>query len=630
MRSTRLSARARALMSDRVSLALIGVFLLAATFYFWRATFAEPLALHGGQNNQYNQLADAFLHLRLWVVHVPNGILGTGNPYNPAERPAFLFAYPDYSLYGHYLYITWGPAPVLVLLVPLHLLGFEPSASVVSTPFAIVGLAFSLATLRVILRRVGKVSLWVCILAALTLACASTVPFILRFPLVYHEEIAAAYGFSMAGVWLAVSAVADGQASLKRLMLMSLCIGLAAGSRVTLILEGSLLIPVYMSLRSTQPRRALLGSLIAPFGVCVMLLLAYNQARYGSPLEYGVRYQINGLSTYGAHFGELSFLPPSLWSYLVAPPRLSPLFPFLLIMHPQVSYPLSLPMHYAQYSEETGGLLAMAPIAVFLPALPWISWRRPALLGSLSPVLLALTCAGIACMVFVSYEIYESSERYETDYMPLLLLGALAVWLALSSSIQGRGRRLVRIGGGLLAVWSCVTGLAMASQELDKSPGTWRTLVSLSSPLATAIATIAGHPILAEVYTPNIRGVNPPSYALGTEITGFWLGARDEADLTIISPDSREIAIAASASPGPALRPGAMPEVRIRSLGQPSQHYQLPAEGGEVRMRIHLKTGVNEIVLSPSASAERHTSVSGVEPESQALVKLANLALIRD
>jgi hypothetical protein len=616
------SARVRASALDRVNAALTAVFLLVATFFFWRTTVAEPLALHGGQGTPYNQLADAFIHLHVWVVHVPAAALSSGNPYNPAERSPFLFGYPDYALYGHYLYLTWGAAPVLVLLVPLHLLGFEPSASVISMPYAIVGLGFALATLRVILRRIGEVSLWMCILAGLTLACASAIPYIVRFPLVYHEEIAGGYCFAMAGIWFAVSAVVDQRrSSLKRLALMSLCIGLAADTRPTLGLIALVLVAVYAALRSTRERRGLLFALAAPFGACVALLLAYNYVRFGDPLQYGAKYQINGISTYTAHFGSFSYLPPGLWSYLIAPPRVTALFPFFLLNAPQASYPLGLPAHYTAISEETGGLLPMAPIALFVVALPWVWRRRPAVLGPVAPLLLALVCAGLICMVFVSYEFYISTERYEADYMTLLLLGALAAWLVLSSQALGRRRRrLVRTLGALLAAWSCVTGMAGSYQEIAKDPGTWRTLVNLGSPLSTAIATIAGHPVLAEIHTRN-QWASLPSYSnLGTEVTGFWLNARDHADLTIVSPDTRQDTLVANTFAGPALEAGTSPEVLIAGAEHASHVYRLPGAGGLARIPVHLSRGVNQLVLVPVAGAAAHASASEYEsqPESEA------------
>jgi hypothetical protein len=616
----------RALASNRVDVALIAVFLLGATFYIWRAAYAAPFALHGEAGSPYNQLADAFLHLHLWVVNVPAEALGSGNPYNPAQRSEFLFQYPDYALYGHYLYLTWGAAPVLVLVVPLHLLGFEPSAGVISAPFAIVGLGFALATLRVIVRQIGDVKPWMCALAGLTLFCASVIPYIERFPLVYHEEIAGGYCFAMAAIWCGASAVANRHASLKRLALMSLCIGLATATRPTLGLTALLLVVVYVSLRSTRPRRGLLVALAAPFCVCAVLLGAYNYARFDNPFQYGAIYQINGVSTYTAHFGEFDFLPPGLWAYLIAPPRLSVLFPFLLINYPQVSYPLGLPAHYAPVSEETGGLLTMAPIAIFLVALPAIRRRRPTLLGPLAPLLLAMAIAGIACMIFIAFAIYETTERYEADYISLLLFAGLAAWLALSSAIQGRKRQLVRVGGALLAVWSCVAGMGATYQEIEKHPGSWRPLVDLGAPLSTAIAAVVGHPVLAEVFTPNIKR-NPPRYSdFGTEVTGFFLTARDQADVTVVSPDSREDTLVANTFAGAALGSGAM-EIRLSGPRHFSHTYRLPGRGGLARIPVHLDSGVNQLVLSPGAPAANQTGALEPEYEEQALLVFSHLRL---
>jgi hypothetical protein len=526
------------------------------------------------------------------------------------------------ALYGHYLYLEWGPAPVLVWLVPLHLLGFEPSASVISTPFAIVGLGFALATLRIVLRRIGSVRLWMCILAALTLTCASVMPYIVRFPLVYHEAVAAGYCFAMVGIWFAVSAVVDHRDSLKRLIPMGVCFGLTAASRPTLGITGLLLIPLYMSLRSMRPRHRLLAALAVPFGVCMLLLAAYNVARFGNPVEFGTKYQITGVSTYTAHFGELSFLPPGLWAYLFSPPRLSVLFPFLLINYPQVSYPLGLPAHYISISEETGGLLTMTPIAVFLVALPWVWRRRPASLGPLAPLLLTMAGAGLACMAFLAYEFYTTSERYETDYMTLLLFGGVTAWLILSGDDRIRARRLIRIGGGVLAVWGCLTGMAISYEEIERHAGTWRTLVNLSSPLSTAIATVAGHPVLAEVFTPELER-SPPSYSnIGTEATGFSLAAGAEADLTIVSPDSRASALVANTAASPASGAGVPLEVRLDGPGNVSHVYRLPGGGGRGRIPIRLNRGVNQLVLSPVVGA-----VSRPESGSQPIMTFTNFTL---
>jgi hypothetical protein len=609
--------------------AFVAVFLCMSALYLWRTSDAVPLALHGASSNQYNALADAFLHFHLWIAHLPATLLGP-EPLNPARRPLFLNAnYSEDALYRGNVYVTWGAAPVLVLLVPLHLLGYEPSSSVVMASFTIAGLGFALAALRVSLKWLSDVPLWMCMLAAVTLACASVVPYILVVSEVYHEAIAGGYCFTMAGIWLAASAIIDRRASLARLWLMSLCFGLAAGSRPTLGLTALVLIPVYVALKPTQPRRGLLVALTVPVGACFLLLVAYNAARFGSPVEIGTKYQLNG-GSYGAHWGSLGYIPPGIWSYLLAPPRLSVVFPFLSMVWPTLSYPLGLPAHYSPTSEQTAGLIPMAPIVIFIVALPWARRCRRELFGSLGPLLQAMAIAGVGIMLFLSYEFFGTTERYEVDYATLFVFGALLVWLALSAQTHGRRRRLIRVGGGLLAAWSCVTGMALCYQGLQEHPGTLRALVDAGSPLSTAIATVAGHPILAEVDTPNVLSETPEGYgSLGSNVSGFALSARSQANLTIVSPDSRYVALVADMLPGPALSAGAALVARIRGPGPTSRSYTLPRGGGEARFVVHLIGGVNRLAFSASSTAENgDASVvqsSVPEPESSMLMLAQDL-----
>ncbi len=607
VRSIRVRERARPLLHDRMRLGLWGVFALAAVTYVWNAALATPLTLHGAQFTPYNELADAFLHFHLWVVHVPVQP-PPHEPFDPRLRPALETRYADYSLDGHYLYLPWGPAPVVVLLLPLHLLGFEPSGSVIILPFALAGLGFALAALRVILSKIGAVPLWMCVLCGLTLAYCSVVLYLLQVPTVYYEAIAGGYCFAMAGIWLAVSAVGERRRSPWRLGAMSLCFGLATASRPTLGVTALVLVAVYVLLRpvlAREPRRVRsIVALVLPIAVCVALLGAYNEARFGSPLQYGVEYQLNE-NYHHAHWGEIGYVPLGMWSYLVTLPHPEALPPFLYLTYPQVSYPLGLPAHYKTFSEETGGLLSMTPIALFLAALPWVWRRRSSSLGPLAGLLLAMALAGAVCLLFLAYDFFATTQRYEVDYTSLLLFGALAAWVALASALRGWRRRLVRIAGGVLAAWSCLVGLAIGSHDgLRQDSGAWQTATDLGEPLSTAIAATAGHPVLAEIDTPHVVYFDPKGFFdLGTRITGIWLGAADQADLTIVSPDQRKASLLARVFAGPGTPAGGRLALRIAGPGNTSSVYQLPGGGTEVAMVVHLHGGLNNLVLTPASPA---------------------------
>jgi hypothetical protein len=633
----RLSARARSFAADRVNLALCVVFLLAAVFYFLTAATSRQIVLRGDTQEPYNQLANAFLHLRLSVGRAPAALLRLANPYDPSQNEAIInrfyvngYSIHDFALYHGRLFLTWGPAPVVVLLVPMHLLGLEPSASVVVAIFSIVGIGFALATLRVLLRQIGNATLWMCVLAAFALALSSVVPYLARRPYVYEAAISGGYCFAMAGIWLAISALAHRRASLRRLALMSLCFGLAAGSRPTLGFTALMLVPVYLSLRSTRPRRGLLMALVVPVGVCALLLVAYNQARFGNPLEYGQHYVLANEDVQTGHWAEPSNVLPGLWFYIVSPPRPLALFPFIGLGPPPVTYPLSLPASYVD-TAPTGGLLPMTPILLFLVALPWIWRRRPALLGPLASPLLVLAGAGLACVLFLVYQFYGTTERYEADFTTLLLLGALAAWLALSEEARGRRRWLVRTGGGLLAAWGCLIGLAIgftgSSNLLATAlPSAWATLENIGAPVSTAIATIAGRPVLAEVSAPHLSPISHVSYtSLSVGTAPFWLSAGEQADLTIVSPDVRGAALLASVAPGAALGAGGSLWAVLTNPGHSSHSYLLPPRGGVVRIPVRLSIGVNRLVFSPLASAIKLRNPT--TPSTRPLLVVSDLSL---
>jgi hypothetical protein len=622
----RVLAYARGLILDRVTLALSVVFLLSGAFYVWISASALPLALNGGGSDAYNQLANAFLHLHLSVGRAPAGLLRLPEPYNPEQNSPFQditgilkLGIHDFALYQGKLFITWGPAPVIVLLIPLHLLGFEPTGSVTVSVFAVVGLGFALAILRAILRQLGEVPLWMCVLAGFTLALVSAVPFILSDPAVYEEEIAAGYCFAMAGIWLAVTVLIARRASLLRLTLMSLCFGLAVGSRPTLVFAAALLVPVYISLRAVRPRRGLLLALAVPVGLCGVLLLLYNQVRFGSPLENGVKYQLAGLDQNTIRFGDPAYIVPGLWFYFVSPPRVGILFPFISVFGRPLAYPGSLPGLYATQEAESNGLLPMAPILLFAAALPWLWRRRSAALGQLSLPLLVLASGGMACALFVSYEFFVTTERYEVDFATLMLLAALASWLALSTGASGWLRRLARIVGAVLAVWSCVVGLAISfsgyySLLATTHPGTWRALEDITSPVSRAIAVFKGHPVLAEVSAPGLP----------------LLSTSRPARMIVVSPDTRRAVLVVSltsvirVSDGIA-RASYSAAALVRNGGHSSAVYRTSPGGGTVRIPLNLRPGLNRLVLVPLAAGATN-STPGI-PAAQQLLLVGHISL---
>lgn len=619
---TPLAAHFRSFARDPVNVRLVCVFVFMSVFYLWRTAQVAPLALHGGSFGQYNALADAFLHLHLWIAHFSASRLAQES-LNGTRPPAVLLPYGDDSVYNGNVYLTWGPTPALVLLIPLHLLGFEPSPSVVIAPFAIVGLGFTLAVFRVCLRALPGVPPWVYVLSALVLACASVVLDLLRGSNVYQESIAAGYCFTMAGVYVAVCALASGKASLLRLGLMSLCFGLACGARVPFYATFLLLVPVFLAFKDSHRLSHLLVALAVPAGLCVALLLTYNFVRYGSLLETGERHVIIG----SAHEPRptVAFLPVGMWSYLFTPPRVTATFPFISVVTPQLAYPFALPRSYFRYSDLTGGVVPMVPIVCFAVGLPWLSRAHDVLIAALRPLLITMVGTGLCMMMVASYAIPTTTERYEGEYTTLLMLGGLVVWLSLSTRASGRRRRFVRIAGGALAVWSCVAGLAVGLQGMQTHTGTWRALVDIASPVSTVIVTAVGHPILTEVWAPTIAE-SREQYGLSAGSSIVWLSGNEQARMTVASPDARNITIAADVTPGVALSAETGIVAVVSGSGPTAATYQVPADH-ELRIGVHVHRGVNEFSVGPVRYVTAGGNAPSQEPEHAILT---NVHLVGD
>ncbi len=623
-------------LADRVTVSLTLMFVVGAVFYLWTAATSIPFSLVGNhitytaREIYYNELATAFLHLHLSIGAAPAGLVQLAEPYDPTQNAPYQPAFHDLALYHGRFYLDWGPAPALVLLVPLQVLGLTASSSLSVALFAIVGLAFALATLRVLLRQFDGVPLWMGILSAAVLVCSTSVPFLLRRPVVYEEALAAGFCFAMAGVYIAMKTIVRRSASLGLLALMSLCFGLAAGSVPPLIATGLLIVPVYLAVRGTRRRRGLYIALAGPCGACLMLLLAYNYARFGNPLEVGQSYQLAGYNPKTMHFGRLGYILPNLWFYGVSPPRPTILFPFLALTPPPLAYPLGYPVGYIP-PEPTGGLLVMTPLLLFAFALPWLRRRRPELVEPLASPLLVVAGAGLLALLFLSFEFFASTERYETDFAGPFLLAALAAWFALSVGAPSWRRKVVRVLGAGFALWGCCTGVAISftgEENLLRTghPGTWSTLENVTSPVSTAMAALAGHPVLAAVQAPG-EGEQTPSVGLttlGAGTASFRLPVGSSAQLTIVSPDRREAVIVLTMDIGAALRRGATLYVQ-NAGGSFRPYYYRVEQNGRARLPVELNQGLTRVSLTPVATAINPVNLA--VPESYQLLIVPSLTV---
>ncbi|HEX3729660.1 MAG TPA: hypothetical protein VHV47_07635 [Opitutaceae bacterium] len=423
------------------------VLAAAAVFAFYGWTIAtsggsfEPDSVHG---QYYPELARGFRAGHLYMdAPVDPALLALPEKDRPGNAPYLL----DTSLHqGHY-YLYFGVAPVALLFLP-YLLATghslpEPAAALV---FAALALGFATAWWLGLRRRFfPQLGAGWTAAGVLALGICTAVPSALRRPMFYEVAILAGYAFTLIALWAITEAQFRPSRRGRWMAWAGVAAGLAFGSRANLAPAELLLLAagcLGMAWREVPAlrRRALLVSARAAalgFGAVAVGLAGYNFARFGSPFEFGHRYQL-GLNParmfHSTNFGY------NLDIYYLLPPALGHYFPFVA--------PALAPAPPADYigREHVHGEWIWLPLVLLALAAAAAMWRRrPAGWSRI----LALPALLFAVNLLIVAAAGSRANRYLLDFHPALVLttlGALGPLLASRRGWAALARPLVAAG----------------------------------------------------------------------------------------------------------------------------------------------------------------------------------------
>ena len=216
----------------------------------------------------------------------------------------------------------------------------------------------------------------------------------------------------------------------------SLCMALVAGCRPQMELFAVLCLPIFWPQYIRQKRlRSKQGiteaiAFVLPVILVALGLMAYNAARFGSPLDFGANYNLtsNDMTHRGFRIGRLA---PALFTYFLSLPVVQAVFPYLAGTKMQTNF-MGMTITEVFY----GGALVSLPLLWAFAALPLLRRRmarqKDLCAMVLLPVLLAVILAALDCqMAGVLY-------RYLSDYLTPLLFAAALVWLWAESALAPR------------------------------------------------------------------------------------------------------------------------------------------------------------------------------------------------
>jgi len=449
---------------SRSRLAILAVMVAVGAFYLWTASEGRPFPLGQPQDGHYNLMARALVKGQLHLDVTPRPeLFALVDPYDPAKNAPFRLH--DATLYHGRYYLYYGIAPALVSFVPWRLLGLgDLPETLASADFAIGAFLCGVLLLRkLILLCAPATPPWLRIVAVLVLGLANGMPFILRGPSVYEVAISAGAFFLLAAALAFASAGDDGRPRPLLIALGSLSAALAVASRPNHLFVIPLLLAIAFVALRPLPRRSLplAAAAVVPLAIGLALIAGYNLARFGSPFEFGTRYQLSGNHPHGLLWLDPRTLLPGLYFNFLAPPSLRLEFPFVFL---ERRYPGTLPPGYFG-PELIAGVLWLAPFLLLLAAARPILRHVRREQGGRGPTLLLLVAAiGLLNPLVTSFLIGAANQRYVADYVGFLVIPALVLWLAARGRwpVTQRRRRLLSVAVTLSLAWACAAAVALS------------------------------------------------------------------------------------------------------------------------------------------------------------------------
>jgi hypothetical protein len=484
----------RSKLSRLVGVGLISACLLLFSLYYAFVITAGTFGVLRWNSHYYDLGADGFRHGHLYLAVQPSAaLLAQANPADPANRQLWLW---DALLYDRHYYIYWGPAPTLCVLAFKLLTGYDGEIldQWLVLLFALGRLWAGSALILSFSSRPGaRQPDWVVAAALAVFAFASPTLFMLVRPLVYEASVAAGQCFLFCGLLAAFWGLVRARWQTPLFVLAGVCWALSLNSRVTMVLVTPPMVVITVLSVWRCSGYALRPALRAAFALGVPVLLGilaagwYNYARFGSPTEFGVRFQLSGrLFT-----SDPAYFLPNLLSYMFAELEWSCRFPFAQLPSARdlwsiVTWPQDYDTGNYELGERVGGLFVTTSICWLLAV--WV-WRPLRALGSLiwrgtasfraafshTELWLVLCSLSLVFSLLPALFMYLATMRYLADAAGGLSIAGILAGYWLLRQAKRASHPLARVCSSalyaLLAAHSVFVGLCLGfSGHTDNFP----------------------------------------------------------------------------------------------------------------------------------------------------------------
>ena len=433
----------------RIAPSLLAILFVIGAYVFFASAGTWEFRRVAFTDTHYANLTEGFRRgqLSMAIEPVPE-LVRLPDPYDvDARARAQAYFVWDASYYKGKYYLYFSPLPALLVYLPFRLVaGGYPRDALVAVVFSTW--AFLMAAW--IVRRYLS-PFWL-----LLIGLGNVLPYTLTNVRVY--EVTVTLGMALTATWAYAMLRFLETRAVRHAAWLGFWLALAIVTRPNL---GMLLLPAAVAILIARERRAAVAALM-PLIVIGALAAWYNVARFGNPLEFGMRYQMNERSMlHGSMCGlcsgpELRRFATNARHYLFSAPVISGAFPF-------VDLPVSRTDHSVSYpsDEQVGGVVPLIPLVVVATFLALVLVaRRTTIDVELRAGMLTLAAGWL--VLFGLATCGAMTPRYPLDFMMLMAVGSVVC-------VQRVRLMPFRVAAIAMACYSAVLGFALGFAGPEKS-----------------------------------------------------------------------------------------------------------------------------------------------------------------
>ena len=345
------------------------------------------------------------------------------NPYDSIERGK-IERDKDYiwdaAYYNKQYYVYFGVLPAILIMVPYYLITKKLMYS------ATVTLIFSLVSVPVLDFLVRKIfekyfkelPFKYMALSSVMMIVGTSLIWINVAPRFYELVTVAGFFFAILGFLLIFDCEKEDKILYRKIFFGSLSLALSVACRPTYIFISFLVVPILLRIfiKNLKDRKNIVKNILVvaiPYIVIAGFIMRYNYLRFGSPFEFGEKYQltVNNMKELSV---RLINLPTGIFCNLFGLPTFQAVFPFL---HSNGNIIDTFSYFYVE--DMPGGVFFLAPIAFFCFGIVWL-WKNSQN-KTLKEFITSLLVIALLMVSFISIKA-GSTGRYLLDFAWLFVL----------------------------------------------------------------------------------------------------------------------------------------------------------------------------------------------------------------